>query len=100
MGRGGNKVVDAVMKYGSLDDIDWKRAPGVYQELHGLFGPEVTISLARHLGGTRCHLPHLSSLLISQRDDLIREAFTGGNVRELAERFGLCVRRVYAILDK
>lgn len=76
-----------------------------YSEMVGLakkVGPAAFNEMLDALGGTKPHIPSKDSfwsrLARARRDEDIRSRFNGQNHEELAEIYGLSVRRVYSIV--
>lgn len=60
----------------------------------------VVLELSRFHGGRQWYLPAAKQLRVALRDDELFRAFTGNNHDELAERFGVTERTVYAVIAR
>lgn len=62
------------------------------------FGRRVADMLAEDWGGSSVYIPKNLASRFRRRDAELYRAFTGGNILELAQRYGLTQQRVYAII--
>lgn len=88
-----------------LDDVAAKVAdmarcahPPMEAEAARAFGRRVADMLADEWGGTNIYIPKNLASRFRRRDEELYRAFTGDNVLELAQRYGLTQQRVYAII--
>ena len=90
----------------ALDMVpDWMKnvksqdLPEVYQEMAETIGVEATMGLAMIYAGTSVYFPKLDRALIDRRNQVIRQEFSGDNVRMIARKWGLSARHVRQILN-
>lgn len=88
-----------------LDDVAAKVArmarcglPSVEEEAAKDFGRRVADMLAEDWGGSNVYIPKNLASRFRRRDARLYREFTGHNIQELAQRYGLTQQRVYAIL--
>lgn len=62
------------------------------------FGRRVADMLAEDWGGSSVYIPKNLASRFRRRDALLYREFTGQNVQELAQKYGLTQQRVYAII--
>lgn len=61
---------------------------------------KLIVSTAKHLGGDQPYFGSVSRIISEVRSDAIIADFTGYNLRELAQKYGLTVRTVRRIVMK
>lgn len=88
-----------------LDDVAAKVAtmarcgvPPMEEEAARDFGRRVADMLAEDWGGSNIYIPKNLASRFRRRDALLYREFTGQNVQELAQKYGLTQQRVYAII--
>ena len=88
-----------------LDDVAAKVArmarcglPPMEEEAARDFGRRVADMLAEDWGGSSVYIPKNLASRFRRRDALLYREFTGQNVQELAQKYGLTQQRVYAII--
>ena len=62
------------------------------------FGRRVADMLAEEWGGSSVYIPKNLASRFRRRDARLYREFTGQNVQELAQKYGLTQQRVYAII--
>ncbi len=62
------------------------------------FGRRVADMLAEDWGGASVYIPKNLASHFRRRDAELYRAFTGDNVQELAQKYGLTQQRIYAII--
>ena len=62
------------------------------------FGRRVADMLAEDWGGSSVYIPKNLAARFRKRDAKLYREFTGNNIAELAQKYGLTQQRVYAIL--
>ncbi|WP_104372427.1 Mor transcription activator family protein [Desulfocucumis palustris] len=72
--------------------------PELYMTIASLIGLENTLLLAGKLGGESVYFPRLTSLNRYARNRRIQEEFTGYNIRSLAKKHHISIRRVQQIV--
>jgi Mor family transcriptional regulator len=58
---------------------------------------EISHNVARHYGGQVMYVPQDVEFDLTKRDREIYAAFNGTNVNDVAKKYGLSVRQIYAI---
>ena len=72
--------------------------PAVNDEEAREFGRRVADMLAEDWGGSSIYIPKNLAARFRKRDATLYREFTGNNIAELAQKYGLTQQRVYAIL--
>ncbi len=72
--------------------------PSPYNEMAELIGVDATISIMKHFGGEKVYLPVEKETERVIRNALIRQEFTGFNVRELAKKYRMSVNGILQVL--
>ncbi len=72
--------------------------PAVSEEEARAFGRRVADMLAEDWGGSSVYIPKNLAARFHKRDAMLYREFTGSNIAELAQKYGLTQQRVYAIL--
>lgn len=85
-----NKLLKEIQSYKDL--------PEPYMTIASLIGIENTLILANKLGGESLYLPRLTSVNRQIRNRQIQEEFTGYNIRHLARKHRISVRRVQQLV--
>lgn len=71
-----------------------------HKEYAELIGIENLILLSRVFGGTSIYIPKVQELQKEEKYKKILAEFTGGNTKELAEKYNISERTVYRIIEK
>jgi len=86
------------MKNKWLNEIRSEELPEPYMTIAGIIGIENTLKLASKLGGESLYLPRLTTIRRRIRDRQIQEGYTGYNMRSLAKKYKISVRRVQQLV--
>jgi len=69
------------------------------RQIAEVIGLDNLLALARWVGGGSIYIPKLGCLTRAERNRAIRAEFNGRNYRELAQKYGLTVRWVRALVS-
>lgn len=72
--------------------------PEPYSTIAELIGVDNTLLLVSKMGGEHLYLPRLSTLRRQVRDKNIQNEYTGYNIRQLARKYRISVRRVQQLV--
>ncbi|GAB4390245.1 MAG: hypothetical protein Kow0025_20950 [Thermodesulfovibrionales bacterium] len=78
----------------------WTLAEALSRHLGAEAGSGVARLMCEELGGSCVYVPTFRALARSARDEAIRRAFTGRNLKELSLEHGLTTRQVRRILKE
>lgn len=65
-----------------------------------IIGLEAFVRLSAGLGGTSFYVPKFENVIARARDRLIAKEFDGGNIKELALKYGLSEMWIRSIITK
>jgi len=71
-----------------------------HKEYAELIGMENLTLLSHVFGGTSIYIPKEEELQRSEKYKKILEEFTGGNTKELAEKYNISERTIYRVIEK
>lgn len=71
---------------------------GLYKDIANEIGMENLLKLARLCGGGAIYMPRPESLFRSARDEAIRAEYNGGNLAQLARKYGISTRWAHQII--
>ena len=83
-----------------FEKVTMEHLEGENRDLAELIGLENFKKMVKVYSGSTLYIPKVESITKEARDERIREEFTGGNLHELALRYGLTDRRVREILSE
>lgn len=73
--------------------------PENFKEVAEIIGVENSLELSKRFAGTSLYIPKMDNLYRKECDYKIRQAFTGANIPELCQRFGLTQVQIRNILS-
>lgn len=82
-----------------LYELKYDDLPEQHRKLADIIGVEATIQLCEALGGGQWYIPGMQVLYTAARAKRIRREYNGYNVHELAEKYKVTTRSVYAITE-
>lgn len=81
-----------------MTEIRREDFPDYFRKVVDLVGVDAAYGLCCEFDGQPAYIPKMETPRRKVRNRAIRAAFTGANVRELAERFGLSQRTIRRIV--
>ncbi len=81
-----------------IDQITLDMMPKQHQTLLEIIGIEATLALCKDMGGEYYYIPKIDGALRNVRNKRIKEEFNGGNINELAHKYGISTVQIRSIL--
>ncbi len=69
-----------------------------HREYAEMIGVENLIRLSEAYGGTSIYIPKIDDMLKSRKNAAIIREFDGGNIKQLARKYGVSERTVYRLV--
>lgn len=95
--KGGKRSAELVLRLVELGSRELVEQLGVVELQAREVMREIAHNLARHYGGQFMYVPKDQEFALTKRDMEIYEELGSGNVHEVAAKWGLTERQVYAI---
>lgn len=84
---------------GLLDKVTMEPLSGESREIAELIGLEHFKKIVKTYSGASFYVPKIDSVVKGVRDEQIRKEFTGGNIHELALKYGITDKWVREIVS-
>ena len=88
------------MKMNDTITVTMENIPEELQPIAEIIGMDKLIELSSFLGGCQFYIPTKNNLIRRTVYTAIKKEFNGGNVRELAQKYGKSERTVHRIIKQ